>query len=153
MAADVQSPAHTGASVEAMTNSAFTCSRRNFLKGTAVATAATAAGALLAACASEEEVAQVAAAEIPVGGAHIMDKWVVSQPTEGEFMAFSRVCPHQGGDINEIGELDGRTVAICKKHGSEFDVTTGEVLSGPSRDGMQGAKAVTVNGANVEISG
>lgn len=141
------------ARVKYMTDSAYTCSRRNFLKGTAVATAATAAGALLAACASKEEISEVAAADIPVGGAIIMDKWVVSQPKEGEFMAFSRVCPHQGGDINQISELEGRTVAVCKKHGSEFDVTTGDVLSGPSRDGMTGAKTVRANGGIVEISG
>lgn len=133
-----------------MNGASFTCSRRSFLK---LATATTAAGALLAACASEEEVAQVATADIPVGGAHIMDNWVVSHPTKGEFMAFSRKCPHQGGDINKIGEFEGHTVAICAKHGSEFDVTTGEVLSGPSRDGMVGAKSVEVQGDSLEIKG
>ncbi|KAB1503101.1 Rieske 2Fe-2S domain-containing protein [Corynebacterium sp. 320] len=131
----------------------FSCSRRSFLKGAAVVTATTAAGALLAACGSSDEVAQVAAAEIPVGGAYIMDRWIVSQPTEGQFVAFSRVCPHAQGDINKLGEFEGKKVAICAKHGSEFDITTGEVLSGPSRVGMSGAKSVAVKGDQVEITG
>lgn len=102
------------------------CSRRRFLLGSA----ATAAGALLAACGSAEEAAKVAAADIPVGGGVVIGKYVVTQPAEGEFHAFSAVCPHMGSTISEFA--DGQM--ICPQHGSHFDMATGEVVSGPSRD-------------------
>lgn len=128
------------------------CSRRSFFKGVALATAATASGALLAACAGEEVVAQAAKADIPVGGAIIIDKWIIAQPKEGEFTAFSTTCPHAAGEIDKISEVEGRTVAICPKHDSHFDVATGDVLSGPSRDPMRPASSVAAHGDQVEVS-
>ncbi len=105
--------------------SEFSCSRRKFLLGTAT----TAAGALLAACASEEAQTRVEAAEIPVGGGIVIDEYVVTQPEEGVFKAWSNKCPHQNGRISKVE--DGRM--ICPQHFSEFDIATGEVLYGPSR--------------------
>lgn len=128
------------------------CSRRGFLKGVAIATAATASGALLAACAGESVVAEAAKADIPVGGAIIIDKWIVAQPKEGEFTAFSTTCPHAGGIIDKIDEVDGQMVAICPKHDSHFDLATGDVLSGPSRDPMRPASSVATNGDKVEVN-
>lgn len=134
-------------------NPQFTpCSRRSFLKGIGIATAATASGALLAACASEETVAKAAAADIPVGGATIIDGWVVSHPAKDEFKAFSTTCPHAGGTINSIEDVNGTTVAVCPKHGSMFNVDNGDVVQGPSRDPMTPAKKVSVNNGEVEIS-
>ena len=133
-------------------NSGHFCSRRGFLKGVALATAATASGALLAACAGDEVVAKAAKADIPVGGAVIIDKWVIAQPKEGEFTAFSTTCPHAAGEIDRIEEADGRTIAICPKHDSHFDVTTGDVVSGPAREPMRAASSVTTNGDQVEVS-
>ena len=67
----------------------FSCSRRSLLRGAALATAATAAGALLAACAGEETVAKAATTDIPVGGAKIIDNWIIAQPDKDKFMAYS----------------------------------------------------------------
>ena len=55
-----------------------TCSRRMFLLGTAT----TFAGAYLAACGKEPS-AEIAATEIPVGSAVIVDKVIFAQPIEG----------------------------------------------------------------------
>ncbi|HJD49885.1 MAG TPA: Rieske (2Fe-2S) protein [Candidatus Corynebacterium intestinavium] len=129
----------------------FSCSRRSLLRGAALATATTAAGALLAACAGEETVAKAAKADIPVGGAKIIDNWIIAQPQKDKFMAYSTECPHARGRIDEIAEQDGMTVAICPKHGSVFDTATGDVVEGPSRDPMALARDVQVNEDAVEV--
>lgn len=130
----------------------YSCSRRAFLTHTATAVATTAAGALLAACAGEKIVAEAATTDIPVGGAVIIDSWVISQPVEGEFHAFSTVCPHASGTIDTIAEKDGRTVAVCPKHGSEFDVATGDVVVGPARDPMRAAANVSTEAGSVKVA-
>jgi nitrite reductase/ring-hydroxylating ferredoxin subunit len=48
------------------------------------------------------------------------------------FYAFGDTCTHQGCSLAD-GELDGATVT-CPCHGSQFNVTTGEVLRGPARE-------------------
>ena len=48
----------------------------------------------------------------------------------GELHAFSDVCTHRQCSLAE-GDLEGTTVT-CMCHGSQFDVTTGDVLGGPA---------------------
>lgn len=48
----------------------------------------------------------------------------------GSFHAFGDVCTHKQCQLSE-GDLDGTTVT-CPCHGSQFDVTTGNVLNGPA---------------------
>lgn len=103
------------------------CSRRTFLLGTAT----TFAGAFLAACGKAPS-AEVAATQVPVGSAVIVDKIIIAQPTEGQFVAYSTVCPHQGSQITQV---DGNTVR-CPAHGSVFDIATGEPVSGPATSAM-----------------
>jgi nitrite reductase/ring-hydroxylating ferredoxin subunit len=52
-------------------------------------------------------------------------------------------CSLAGGDLEE-------TTVICPCHGSEFDVTNGEVLRGPAREPV-GAYEVRAEGGNLEI--
>lgn len=49
---------------------------------------------------------------------------------DGAFHAFGNVCTHKQCQLSE-GDLDGTTVT-CPCHGSQFDVTTGNVLNGPA---------------------
>ena len=110
------------------------CSRRTFL----VATATTAMGAFLAACASDggsPEGVHIEPDEVPLGSAVIKGEYIIAQPEEGKFHAYSRICPHQGA---RIGVVDGNTV-ICKAHGSVFDIATGNPVAGPSREPLAGA--------------
>ena len=76
------------------------------------------------------EGALVAAADVPVGGGVVLkdDGVVVTQPTEGEFKAFSAVCTHQGCVVASVA--DGAIVCNC--HGSQFSVVDGSVLSPPA---------------------
>nr|WP_295643915.1 Rieske (2Fe-2S) protein [uncultured Corynebacterium sp.] len=127
-------------------------SRRGFLKSAAAVTATTAAGAVLAACGSQSDAAKVAQSDIPVGGAVISGEWVVAQPQAGQFVAYSNVCPHAQGVIDKIEKEGTRTVAVCPKHQSKFDVTTGDVVAGPSRDGLKPAKKVQAADGQVEVS-
>ena len=48
---------------------------------------------------------------------------------EGKIYAINGVCTHLGGDLSK-GKLEGKIIT-CPRHGSRFDVTTGESVSGP----------------------
>lgn len=120
----------------------MTCSRRTFILGTAT----TFAGAFLAAC-GQEPSDEVAKTEVPVGSAVILDRFIIAQPTEGTYVAYSAVCPHQG---NKITVVNGDTVR-CTKHGSVFSIADGSVVSGPS-DKPMAAASLEDNGATLAAS-
>jgi len=85
--------------------------------------------------------------DIPVGGskvAKIGDAPVVlAQPTAGNIVCFSAVCPHQGCAVGAAGkEYD------CPCHGSKFNAETGAVLAGPAVTGLTAIK-VKVSGDSV----
>ena len=48
----------------------------------------------------------------------------------GDFYAFGDTCTHQGCSLAE-GNLEA-TIVTCPCHGSQFDVTTGDVVRGPA---------------------
>lgn len=69
--------------------------------------------------------------EIPVGGAVSATapdgkKVLITQPRQGEAVAFSAVCTHQGCTV----EPDGGQLS-CPCHGSQFELS-GEVKRGPA---------------------
>ena len=49
----------------------------------------------------------------------------------GQLHAFDDTCTHRACSLAQ-GKLDGTTVT-CPCHGSQFDVTSGEVLRGPAQ--------------------
>jgi nitrite reductase/ring-hydroxylating ferredoxin subunit len=68
----------------------------------------------------------------------------------GTFYAFGDTCTHMQCSLAQ-GDLEETTV-ICPCHGSEFNVTSGEVLRGPAREPV-GAYEVRVEGDSLEIKG
>jgi nitrite reductase/ring-hydroxylating ferredoxin subunit len=54
---------------------------------------------------------------------------------DGTLYAFGDVCTHAQCSLAE-GELEGTTVT-CPCHGSQFDVTTGEVRNPPATEPVQ----------------
>ena len=49
---------------------------------------------------------------------------------EGEYFAIGNVCSHDEGPLGD-GELDGNLI-ICPRHGAQFNIRTGKVLSLPA---------------------
>ena len=87
--------------------------------------------------------------EIPVGGGKIFAsrKVVVTQPTAGQFKAFSAVCTHQGCLVSTIAS--GRIDCTC--HGSEYSIADGSVEAGPAPRPLP-EKTVTVTGDTLTVS-
>jgi len=69
--------------------------------------------------------------DVPVGGGTVFaDKdVVVTQPTAGDFKAFSATCTHQGCKVKSVA--DG--VIVCPCHGSKFAIADGAVTAGPAK--------------------
>lgn len=89
----------------------------------------------------------VAKADVPVGGGKVVDQVVVTQPTAGDFKAFTAVCTHRQCLVSKI---EGGNI-VCTCHGSTFDAATGAVKNGPATDPLA-AKTVTVSGDNLVVS-
>jgi Rieske Fe-S protein len=85
--------------------------------------------------------------DIPVGSGKIFEAVVVTQPTAGNFKAFSTTCTHQGCQVSSVGG----GVIKCPCHGSEFSISDGSVKSGPARAPLA-AKTVTVKNGEITVS-
>ena len=74
--------------------------------------------------------ALVATADVPVGGGVILDSRnvVVTQPTKGRFEGFSATCTHQGCILASVAS----GTINCGCHGSQFSITDGTNVAGPS---------------------
>lgn len=62
---------------------------------------------------------------VTVGGG----TYLLAQPTEGQVVAFSAVCTHQGCIVAAVP-----TEFECPCHGSRFEAGTGAVLNGPAQE-------------------
>lgn len=82
--------------------------------------------------------------EIPKGGGVVFagQKVVVTQPSAGEFKAFSAICTHQGCTVSEV--KDGTIHCPC--HGSRFRITDGSVAQGPAVQPLAATKVTVVGG-------
>ena len=84
----------------------------------------------------------VKTSEVPVGGGVILSQAVVTQPTAGEFKAFSPVCTHQGCTVAQIQNQQ----ILCPCHGSAFSISTGAVVGGPPPTPRPPITTTTKNG-------
>ena len=75
------------------------------------------------------------------------DRVVVGRCSEGLF-AFSDHCTHKGGPLSD-GALVGCTVQ-CPWHGSQFDIRTGRVVSGPAQEKIDTC-ALEIRGGEVYV--
>jgi len=60
------------------------------------------------------------------------DRMVAIARVAGDLHAFDDVCTHNQCSLAE-GELDGLVIE-CPCHGSQFDITSGEVVNGPAAE-------------------
>ena len=146
--------------------------RRTMLRGVAAGGVVVAGGALLAACGSDDSTSSagsvgetsptpttsksggqggdqdviVATSDVPDGGGVIVAEQgvVVTQPTKGEFAAFSSICTHQGC---EVGDVSAGTIN-CPCHGSQFSIEDGSVVTGPATVPLPPVE-ITVDGDSV----
>ncbi|MBD3927390.1 Rieske (2Fe-2S) protein [Nocardioides cavernae] len=83
---------------------------------------------------------------VPVGGCLVNAdaKVVVTQPTEGDFKAFSAVCTHQGCLVESSS--DGEIPCPC--HLSHFSLEDGSPLSGPASAPLAPVE-ITVDGDSI----
>jgi len=90
----------------------------------------------------------VATSEVPVGGGVVLKDadYVVTQPTEGEFKAFSKTCTHKGCPVAKVA--DGEIQCPC--HGSRFSIKDGSVTNPPANKPLA-EKGTTVSGSKVYV--
>ncbi|WP_435768619.1 Rieske (2Fe-2S) protein [Nocardioides sp. SYSU DS0651] len=76
-----------------------------------------------------------ATSEVPVGGGVVLtdQKVVLTQPSEGQFKAFTAVCTHQQLTVTSVADGEIR----CANHGSSFSAETGEVQGGPAPSALE----------------
>jgi Rieske Fe-S protein len=92
--------------------------------------------------------ALAAAATIPVGGGLVFADLdlVVTQPTAGQYKAFSATCTHQGCAVTEVtgGQI------ICPCHGSTFSAADGSPTAGPAATPLP-ERAVSFQGGSIVL--
>ncbi len=87
--------------------------------------------------------------DIPVDGGLILadQDVVVTQPTAGNFKAFSATCTHQGCVVTAVGQGE----ITCNCHGSVFSAVDGSVISGPAPTGLA-ERNITVANATITLA-
>jgi nitrite reductase/ring-hydroxylating ferredoxin subunit len=138
--------------------------RRTLLRGVAVTGALGASAGLLAGCGGGGESGSSgtsgsgsaaagndlgSTSQIPVGGGKVFaaQKIVVTQPTKGQFEAFSAICTHQGCPVDEVS--NGKIICPC--HGSMFSIKDGSVVGGPAPSPLP-KKSLTVKGGEIKLA-
>ncbi|NUP82482.1 MAG: Rieske (2Fe-2S) protein [Nonomuraea sp.] len=88
-------------------------------------------------------------ADIPVGGGTVFkdQKIVVTQPTAGEFKAFSALCTHKGCPVGSVAN----GAIVCPCHGSKFNIADGSVTDGPA-DKPLAAQPIKVEGDQITLA-
>ena len=91
----------------------------------------------------------VAAADIPVGGGVVLSEadYVITQPTAGDFRAFSKFCTHKQCPLASVG---GGTIN-CMCHGGRYSMVDGSVQAGPPPKSLPPAE-VSVKGGWVVVT-
>jgi Rieske Fe-S protein len=86
--------------------------------------------------------------DVPVGSGKIYEsaRVVVTQPTAGNFKAFTAVCTHQGC---LVASFSGNAI-VCPCHGSEFSIKDGSVLAGPATAPLK-ETPITVSGTTLKL--
>ena len=88
--------------------------------------------------------------DVPVGGAISAQDSngkpiIVSQPTQGDVVAFSAICTHMGCTVAPAGSQ-----LQCPCHGSTYDLATGENTGGPAPSPLPKVQVTVHKGEVVE---
>ncbi|WP_255953908.1 Rieske (2Fe-2S) protein [Streptomyces odontomachi] len=87
--------------------------------------------------------------DIPEGGGKIFadEQVVVTQPTKGDFKAFSTSCTHRGCAVSSVS--DGTINCPC--HGSKFSIEDGSVKHAPATQPLPG-REIKVSGGSISLA-
>ena len=87
--------------------------------------------------------------DIEVGGGTIFadEQVVITQPSEGDFKAFTSTCTHQGCQVNDVS--DGTINCPC--HGSSFSIEDGSPQGGPASSPLEEV-AISVEGDQIVLA-
>jgi nitrite reductase/ring-hydroxylating ferredoxin subunit len=86
----------------------------------------------------------VAAADVPVGGGVVLSEadYVITQPTAGDFRAFSKFCTHRQCPLASVG--GGMINCMC--HGGRYSMYDGTVQAGPPPKPLPAVEVTVVGG-------
>jgi len=90
--------------------------------------------------------------EIPaktMKGVSVNGKDILIANINGNYYALEGKCTHAGGNLSK-GKLDGKIV-ICPRHGSKFDVTTGNRIAGPAKQN-ETTYEVKIEGNSIKVN-
>jgi Rieske Fe-S protein len=84
-----------------------------------------------------------------VGGGRVFadEQVVVTQPSEGEFKAFTTTCTHQGCQVESVS--DGHINCPC--HGSRFSIEDGSPDEGPASSPLEEV-SISVEGDSIVLA-
>lgn len=83
------------------------------------------------------------ASEVPTNSSAVFtipsnnDPGIVIHTADGPFVAYNAVCPHMGCTV---GYSAATQIIVCPCHGSEFQLSTGDVIQGPATPGINQAQ-------------
>jgi len=96
---------------------------------------------------TQSEPTTLSAGDVAVGSGVILDDtYVVTQPTEGEFKAFTAICTHNGCPVASVKD----DTITCNCHGSQYDAAPGEVTRGPATEALAEV-ALSVDGDTLTV--
>ena len=75
------------------------------------------------------------------------EKYVITQPTKGDFKGFSAICTHQGC---VVGDVEGGEI-VCPCHGSRFSIEDGSVTGGPAPEPLP-EEQIKVQGTSIVLA-
>jgi thiosulfate dehydrogenase [quinone] large subunit len=76
------------------------------------------------------------------------DPGIVIHTASGPFVAYNAVCPHMGCTV---GYSAATQIIVCPCHGSEFQVSTGDVIQGPATRGLTKLNVVEESNGNLYL--
>ena len=111
-----------------------------------VATGGSTASATSGSTAAAGSGTTVATSKVPVDGGFVDSsaKVVVTQPSAGEYKAFTAGCTHQGCTVASVSN----NVIQCPCHGSQFSAKDGSVVAGPASSPLASV-SVKVSGSTI----
>jgi thiosulfate dehydrogenase [quinone] large subunit len=94
------------------------------------------------------------ASEVPSNSSAIFtipannDPGIVIHTASGPFVAYNAVCPHMGCTV---GYSAATQIIVCPCHGSEFQVSNGDVIQGPATRGLTKLNVVEESNGNLYL--